>query len=88
MINNNLNLESDMPTPLCTGDNSTTNLRRLFGLNEKYFGKSGFTGCQIFGNTEKQKFIVFLSNRTYQNGDINYEKFHEFRRQLIKLLFN
>lgn len=36
----------NVPTPLCSGDNSTTDLRRMLGLERNILGKSGFTGCQ------------------------------------------
>lgn len=85
----------NVPTPLCSGDNSTTDLRRMLegvGIQElsknfkrKILGKSGFTGCQLLVDFDKNIALVFLSNRTYPDPTRDYPKFHEFRRKLIHL---
>jgi CubicO group peptidase (beta-lactamase class C family) len=81
------NLVLDLPTPLCTGDNSTTSLRRELGIERKIIGKSGFTGCQVMLDMESSLGMVFLSNRTYPLGSKHYPEWNEFRRQLVAYIF-
>lgn len=81
----------NVPTPLCCGDNSTTDLRRMLDENGKWsrniLGKSGFTGCQLLVDFDRELALVFLSNRTYPDPTHDYPKFHEFRRRLVELIF-
>lgn len=85
----------NVPTPLCSGDNSTTDLRRILegvdvnvpagNFKRKILGKSGFTGCQLLVDFDRDLALVFLSNRTYPDPTRDYPKFHEFRRRLVIL---
>lgn len=81
----------NVPTPLCCGDNSTTDLRRMLDKDGKWsrdiIGKSGFTGCQLLVDFDRDLALVFLSNRTYPDPTRDYPKFHEFRRKLVNLIF-
>lgn len=89
----------NVPTPLCSGDNSTTDLRRMLDNTENVpgkigdwksrniIGKSGFTGCQLLVDFDRGLALVFLSNRTYPDPTRDYPKFHEFRRNLVELIF-
>jgi CubicO group peptidase (beta-lactamase class C family) len=86
MVDDNLSLV--LPTPMCTGDNSVTSLKKLFPDRKLIFGKSGFTGCLLLGDLESGKAFVFLSNRTYPNGDKEYEKYATLRQKLVKLILN
>ena len=81
-------VDLNVPTPLCSGDNSTTDLRRMLGLERNILGKSGFTGCQLLVDFDRNLALVFLSNRTYPDTTRDYPKFHEFRRGLVRLIFN
>jgi CubicO group peptidase (beta-lactamase class C family) len=86
----------NVPTPLCSGDNSTTDLRRMLecvdvntlarNFKRKILGKSGFTGCQLLVDFDRELALVFLSNRTYPDPARDYPKFHEFRRRLVSVL--
>ena len=63
--------------------------RRLRGdaAGEQTFGKTGFTGCVMMIDPEKQTALVHLSNATYPTRQSNRDGINAFRRELANLVF-
>lgn len=58
---------------------------RLCG--ESTFGKTGFTGCMVMGDLEKEVGIVLLSNAIHPKRPKNFKKINEVRRDIANIVF-
>lgn len=49
--------------------------------------KGGFTGCFMVGSLTARKAVVLLSNRVYPERPVNLEPWQEFRRSIVRCVF-
>ncbi|MCC7251933.1 MAG: beta-lactamase family protein [Hyphomicrobium sp.] len=49
--------------------------------------KGGFTGCFMVGSLTTRKAVAFLSNRVYPERPVNLEPWQEFRRSIVRCVF-
>ena len=54
---------------------------------EQTFGKTGFTGCVMMIDPEKQTALVHLSNATFPTRPPDRDRINAFRRELADLVF-
>jgi CubicO group peptidase (beta-lactamase class C family) len=56
--------------------------------SSKTIGKTGFTGCLVVCDLEKQTAAVILSNRTYPKRTDNVNQLNQFRAAVCGLIFS
>jgi len=56
--------------------------------SEHTFGMTGFTGCSVVCDLEKETGLVILSNRTWPHRPQNSEAINEFRRDIADIVFS
>lgn len=73
----------------CTGLGWELNQHRYMGItcSQKTIGKTGFTGCVVIGDLEKQKGLVFLSNYTWPKRKKNASAINAVRKSVAEIVF-
>lgn len=73
-------------SPLGWGDGPTfESLDGAGGAN--ILAKGGYTGCFMVGDTAARKAVVFLSNRVYPERPADLRAWQEFRRNVVRRVF-
>lgn len=78
--------EKSFRSALGWGDGPT--YQSLDGAGGKtILAKGGYTGCFMVGDTTARKAVVFLSNRVYPERPVDLTAWQEFRRNVVRCIF-